>query len=143
MRKTRSSRSISSDIAWFKASRYCRTAILRSLLGDVRGDGDVFEQGLGRWVRGRLGERDRLVAVVLDLLVALLQRLLVDPVPLLQKRLEQDDGVALPGLPGLFLGAVLHRVAHRVAAEPVSFGLDEGRPLAGAGALGGLAGHAG
>src|SRR3954471_8749857 len=68
IRKTRSSRSISSVIACRRASRYCKTAMRRSLLRDVRGHRDVVVEGVGVGLGGLLGELDRLVNLGLDLL---------------------------------------------------------------------------
>src|SRR5262245_50013739 len=98
MRKTRSSRSISSVIAARRASRYCITAIGSGLLRDEGGDRDVLVERLDRRLGRLLGELDRLLDLLLDLLVHVVELLLGDPAALLEDRLVDDDRVALPGL---------------------------------------------
>src|SRR5262249_42533817 len=131
MRKTVSSRSISSVMAWFSASRKEITAMIASLLGDEWGHRDVFIQH----ARGRrlalLGEGYALLDCLLDTLVHAFDRLVVDPAALFQDVLINEDRVVADRGFHLLLEAVLARVADRVAFVAIRPGLDEGGPLAG------------
>ena len=114
-----------------------------SLLRDVRGHRDVFVDRLEGGLRALLGEGDRFLDLGLDLLAESLDRGVVDPAALLEDGLVDHDGVAELGLFEFLRAAVLLGVGHRVAAEAVGLGLDEGRALAGPGAGGSLAGGLG
>src|SRR5262245_27868625 len=93
MRKTFWSRSISSVMAWFRASRKEITAMITSLLWDVWGHRDVFVKGVERSRLALLGKRDALLDLLLDGFLRALDRLVVDPAALLEDVLIDDDGV--------------------------------------------------
>src|SRR4051812_41782404 len=150
MRKTFSSRSISSVIAWRRASRNwisgmffvawaprpcgvcawarcpCHELFLeRILLGK-----DVGIQLARVRVRRAVGELHGVVDDRANLAVVLLDRRVVELPALFQPVLVEHDRVAAAPAVGLFLGAVLHRVRHRVAAVAVRVHHQVSRPLA-------------
>src|SRR5262249_26058702 len=143
MRKTFGSRSISSVMAWFRASRKEITGMIRSLLGDIWGHRDVFVEGVARGRLALLGERDALLDLLLDRLLHAVDRLLVDAAALVEDILVADDGVIPDRRVDLVLEAILARVADRVPLVAVSLGLDEGGAFAGARPMDRLAGRPG
>src|SRR5262245_31577798 len=119
MRKTLSSRSISSVIAWLSASRY-ETVGISGLVG-----GGHHVGGGGQ--RRLVSERDRLVDFALAALVDRGQLALGRAELLGQNHARVGHRVALFPLLDLFFGPVLPRIRHGMAAEAIGLDLDERR----------------
>src|SRR4051812_49027956 len=107
IRKTVSSRSISSASAWPTASRE-RNSDIQVVVDRLQ----LRERRLLGDLHGRVDERDRL----------LVQRIEIDIVEALRERL---DRVALAPLLDVLVGAVLLGVCHRVALVAVRDGLEQ------------------
>src|SRR5687767_4570140 len=100
MRKTRSSRCISSRSAWLSASRYVTTGMSvrrHGFCGRVAGgiDQDVLEQRLGRRLRALLREIQRVLNLGFDLFVEFVERVLRQLTLLLHVHAQQHDRIAL------------------------------------------------
>src|SRR4051812_18776198 len=129
MRKTSGSRSISSAMAWPRASRMAivgMSLLARLTFGGVAALEDVVPRGLRLLLGPGDGVLDRLLGLVVERLELGLGE--ADAQETLARR---DDGVVdLPGL-DLFLRPVLRRVAHGVPAVAIREGLYERRASAG------------
>src|SRR5579883_1948119 len=122
IRKTRSSRSISSRRASRSATRNSFSGMLVHLpLARV----EVAVELLDRRVRTLVGESDRLLHLGLHLGADALQLLTADDPGPQELVLEAGDGVAPAPALLFLLGAIPIGVDHRVAPEPIAHRLDE------------------